>query len=85
MEEKSGCHGVAAEEMIEQFQNNRDELREKANENKRKIQEENRRTYNKKRKEARQYKEGDMVAMKRTQHGPGMKFACKFLGPYEIT
>lgn len=70
-------------EMIDQFLQERDEVRERANEKIKKVQEENRRNFDK-RKEARVYSEGDMVAIKRTQQGPGLKFAGKFLGPYEI-
>lgn len=72
-------------EWIEAFQVERDELRERAAENILKIQQENRRTYNKKRVAAVAYKEGDLVAIKRTQQGPGLKLASKFLGPYKIT
>ncbi|KZC14419.1 hypothetical protein WN55_07094, partial [Dufourea novaeangliae] len=49
-----------------------------------KIQAENRRTYNKRRKEATKYTVNDVVAIKRTQQGPGLKLANKFLGPYKI-
>lgn len=27
----------------------------------------------------------DIVAIKRTQQGPGLKFSHKYLGPYEVT
>lgn len=67
------------------FQKDRDELRVYAKENIAKMQQENCRGYNKKRKEARLYREGDLVAIKRTQQGPGMKLASKYLGPYKIT
>jgi len=30
------------------------------------------------------HKEGDLVAIKRTQLGPGLKFRDKFLGPYKV-
>ncbi|XP_037297451.1 uncharacterized protein K02A2.6-like [Manduca sexta] len=36
-------------------------------------------------KNCRKYKEGDIVAIKRTQFGPGMKIKPKYLGPYRIT
>ena len=51
----------------------------------RKVQQENRRNYNKNRKEAPYYREGDLVAIKRTQVGPGLKLAPKYLGPYQVT
>ncbi|GFY64444.1 hypothetical protein TNIN_32911 [Trichonephila inaurata madagascariensis] len=31
------------------------------------------------------YKEGDLVAIQRTQFGTGLKLRPKFLGPYKIT
>lgn len=71
-------------EWIQSFQDTRDELRIDASKNIAKLQEENRRTFNKKRKKARDYREGDLVAIKRTQQGPGVKLADKYLGPYEI-
>lgn len=49
-----------------------------------KIQEQNRRDYNKNRKKAYQYMVGDHVAIKRTQFGGGLKLEPKNLGPYEI-
>lgn len=32
----------------------------------------------------RQFSENDLVAIKRTQQGPGLKLANKYLGPYKI-
>jgi len=43
------------------------------------IQEENKRIYNKKRKAPAQYR-GDLVAIKCIQATPGLKFAAKYLG-----
>ncbi|CAK9802814.1 Transposon Tf2-6 polyprotein [Anthophora quadrimaculata] len=71
-------------EWTDVFQKNRNELREEARRNILKIQQENRRNFNKKRVESRKYREGDLVAIKRTQQGPGLKIAAKYLGPYEI-
>ncbi|XP_011698713.1 PREDICTED: uncharacterized protein LOC105456415 [Wasmannia auropunctata] len=71
-------------EMITIFQENRDEERAKASESIAKIQCENKRIYGKRRKNDKKYHEGDIVAIKRTQQGPGLKLAHKFLGPYEI-
>lgn len=48
------------------------------------VQEQNRREYNKKRKEAQPYREGDLMAVKRTQRTPGLKLVSKFLGSYEV-
>ncbi|KAK9704345.1 hypothetical protein QE152_g28357 [Popillia japonica] len=50
-----------------------------------KIQEENRKSFNSKRKEAHKYRIGDVVAIKRTQFATQGKFKSKFLGPYKIT
>lgn len=71
-------------EWVSTFQENRDELREHAKENIRKVQSENAKSFNKKRQEAIRYREDDLVAIKRTQAGPGLKFASKFLGPYRV-
>ena len=73
------------EEQRQQFSRARDELREAAKQQIDKVEQENRVNYNKKRKSATKYKEGDIVAIKRTQQGPGLKLAIKFLGPYKIT
>ncbi|KAG5320741.1 MOS1T transposase, partial [Pseudoatta argentina] len=72
-------------EWIAAFQENRSKLREDAKANIRKIQCENAKTFNKRRKEAYLYREEDLVAIKKTQVGPGSKFAPKFLGPYRIS
>lgn len=50
-----------------------------------KIQCDNRKNYNSKRKKANAYEVSDLVAIKRTQVAPGSKFRAKFYGPYEIT
>jgi len=70
-------------------------LRITARENIQKIQEENRRTASKITKPAQLYKEGfvqgssctrkDIVAIKRTQFGTGLKISSKFYGPYKVT
>jgi len=59
-------------------------LREQAKKAISKIQEENSRVYNRKRKKPNIYKIGDLVAIKRTQFAPGSKLCAKYLGPYEI-
>ncbi|XP_043498670.1 uncharacterized protein LOC122521973 [Polistes fuscatus] len=68
-------------ELISMFEDERNELRERAKESISKVQRENRKTFNKKRVEARVYRDGDLVAIKRMQQGPGLKLANKFLGP----
>ena len=55
---------------------------------KRKIaatQEENRRNFNKRRRSAKQYLRGNLVAIKRTQFGPGLKLGGKLLSPYRVS
>ncbi|GFY44354.1 uncharacterized protein TNIN_224981 [Trichonephila inaurata madagascariensis] len=73
------------EEMAEELQEQREFLRNDAKKNIETIQSENRKTYNKRRKIAPIYKEGDLVAIQRTQFGTGLKLRPKFLGPYKIT
>lgn len=72
-------------EQIIAFQDDRDELRNQAKENIMKVQLENKKHYDRGRKEALCYREGDLVAIKRTQQGPRLKLANKYLGPYEVT
>ncbi|CAK9813799.1 Pro-Pol polyprotein [Anthophora plagiata] len=85
LREDPAIREILEEEITARFQEDRDELREKAREQIFRIQQENRRGYNRKRKKARPYKEGDLVAIQRTQSQPGAKFTSKFLGPYEVT
>ena len=66
------------------FLESRANLRRAALQQIEKVQRENQRGYNKGRKEATKYKVGDLVAIKRTQLGPGLKLAIKFLGPYKV-
>lgn len=73
------------QEAIELFEDNRADLRNLAKENLFKIQEENRRTHDRDCKKATIYKNGDIVAIKRTQFGLGLKLKRKFLGPYKIS
>lgn len=76
---------LIAQKSVESFESSREELRNLARSNLCRIQEENRRTFNRKRKSALLYKKGDLVAIKRTQFGPGLKIKKKFLGPYKIS
>ncbi|KYN50586.1 hypothetical protein ALC57_09709, partial [Trachymyrmex cornetzi] len=73
------------EELRDQFQDERNELRNAAKNQILEVQKENRRTYNLRRKEPTKYYVNDLVAIKRTQQGPGLKLKPKFLGPYKIT
>ncbi|EZA53838.1 hypothetical protein X777_06695 [Ooceraea biroi] len=73
------------EELVTFFSNEREELRSQAKESIQHVQTENKRRFDKSRKKAFQYREGDLVAICRTQYKPGSKLAHKFLGPYEVT
>ena len=66
------------------FQEERDQLREIAKRRIEELQTRNRQTFNKRRKKATIYKTGDLVAIERTQGGPGLKLHSKFLGPYRV-
>ncbi|XP_063364028.1 uncharacterized protein K02A2.6-like [Cydia amplana] len=72
------------EESRNEFIENREELRQQAKAQLLKIQEENRKTYNKNRIAGQPYKEGDLVAIQRTQFGNALKLKQKFFGPYRI-
>ncbi|XP_028167747.1 uncharacterized protein LOC114361433 isoform X2 [Ostrinia furnacalis] len=73
------------QEEIDQYDEQREDIRMKAKQQILQVQEENRKTFNEKRKPSSQYKEGDLVAIKRTQYGPGLKLKPKYLGPYRVT
>lgn len=66
------------------FNEKRDELRRHAVGKIIKVQSENKRNFDKKRKLAKLYETGELVAIKRTQMKPGLKFSAKFLGPYRV-
>jgi hypothetical protein len=75
---------VIEEEYAKLFIEERDELRKEAKQQIKKIQEENIKNYNRKRKMAREYKPRDQVAIKRTQFKTTAKILPKYLGPYEV-
>ena len=75
---------LVEQEAIEMFDADRDSLRQAAKENIVKIQAENRRNHDKTCKVATKYKEGDLVAIRRTQFGAGLKIKPKLLGPYKV-
>ena len=66
------------------FEQDRKQLRVQAKEQILKVQNENSKTYNLRRREPRKYKINDLVAIKRVQFSPGKKLCAKFLGPYKI-
>ncbi|GFY21283.1 transposon Ty3-I Gag-Pol polyprotein [Trichonephila clavipes] len=67
------------DEITAQFQEQRDALRQDAKKQIYKVQDENRRTYNLRRRQAHKYQLHDLVAIKRTQFGPGLKLKQKYL------
>lgn len=71
-------------EFIDLFVVDREKLRERAKQQILAIRDENNQTYNAKRKPAMQYQVGDLVAIKRTQFGTGLKLQSKNFGPYKI-
>lgn len=73
-----------ADELVNVQSAERDDMREEVRKNIIKAQEEQKRTYDSRRKLANQYNEGDLVAIKRTQFGSGIKVHSKYLGPYKI-
>ncbi|GFV08441.1 transposon Tf2-6 polyprotein [Trichonephila clavipes] len=73
------------EEMAKELLEQREFLRNDAKKNIETLQSENRKTYNRRRKKASLYKEGDLVVIQRTQFGAGLKLRPKFLGPYKVT
>lgn len=85
LKDRPDIREMLEEEWITTFQDSRDELRVQAKNNITRIQRENKRNYDRKRKRAKDYIHGDLIAIKRTQQGPGQKLTHKFLGPYEVT
>lgn len=73
------------EELIDIYEEDRSAIRDEAKKNLLMIQEENKKVFNRKRKAAKKYSIGDLVAIQRTQFGTGIKVHPKFLGPYKIT
>lgn len=72
-------------ELQEKFTSDRVEIRSKAIIQIAKIQKENRDHHNKRCKTPTVYKTGDLVVIKRTQFGSGLKLKPNFLGPYRVT
>ncbi|GBO03938.1 hypothetical protein AVEN_104788-1 [Araneus ventricosus] len=73
------------EEMTEELQEQRELFRKDAKKNIDSIQYENRKTCNKKRKKASEYKKGDLIAIQRIHFSVGLKLRTKFLVPYKVT
>lgn len=70
---------------VAQFDDQRSEIRAKARAAIEKAQHDQQRSYNLRARQAPTYQIGDVVAIKRTQFGPGKKYAAEYLGPYKIT
>ncbi|GFY57062.1 transposon Ty3-I Gag-Pol polyprotein [Trichonephila inaurata madagascariensis] len=73
------------DEITAQSQQQRDALRQDDKKQIYKVQEKNRRTYNIWRRQAHKYQLQNLIAIKRTQFGPGLKLKQKYLGPYKVT
>uniref|UniRef100_W8C8Q1 RNA-directed DNA polymerase n=1 Tax=Ceratitis capitata TaxID=7213 RepID=W8C8Q1_CERCA len=71
-------------ETIAELNQVRDETRAEAKRNIEVIQEENRKSFNQRRKAENKYPINTLVAIKRTQYGTGMKLRAKYLGPYKV-
>ncbi|GBM76597.1 Transposon Tf2-9 polyprotein [Araneus ventricosus] len=86
MRNKEDLHlrDLLMEEMMEELQEQRDELRQDAKKNIQKIQAENKRTDDRKCRNAPSYQRGDLVVIQRTQFGTGLNLRPRFLGPYRI-
>ena len=76
---------IIEQELLEEYLGQRDMQREAAKERIERMQLENRRAYDRKRKEPTAHQVGDLVSILRTQGGGGLKIKFKFLGPYIIT
>lgn len=76
---------IIKEEIIDEFTAERQNLRAEAKPQIEKISNENRKTFNAKRKDATTYQVDDLVAVTKTQFSTGAKLKPKLLGPYKIT
>lgn len=72
------------DENMEEFTDDREQIREIAKQEIQKIQRENQAQHNKKAKIPAQYGIGELVLIKLTQFGSAMKLKPHFLGPYKI-
>lgn len=75
---------ILEKEMIRDFEDDRQQLRDEAKKQIEEVQQENRKQYNLRRRQPRKYQINDLVAIKRTQLGPGLKLRSNYLGPYRI-
>lgn len=81
----SDIQQIIAEEILFDFNDQRDELRIQAKQQIEKIQNENRKNFNEKRKEAKVYQIDDLAAITKTQFSTGAKLKPELFGPYKVT
>lgn len=72
------------EEYISWFESQREEDHQKVRKQIAKAQEEQQKSFNKRRRETEVYRIGNLVALRRTQFLPMKKLAKKYLGPYRV-
>ncbi|UYV74570.1 hypothetical protein LAZ67_12000173 [Cordylochernes scorpioides] len=72
------------EELASTFDEERDQKRKAAKQEILNIQEENRNTFNKKRKKAFVYKEGALVVIQKSQFATKSKLYPKYIGPHKV-
>ncbi|GFU84843.1 transposon Tf2-9 polyprotein [Trichonephila clavipes] len=71
------------DENTERLMQEREEMRHDAKVNIQHVQDISKAQFDKKRKQLHIYKKGELVAIKRTQFGTGLKLRPKFYGPHE--
>lgn len=76
---------IIEEEIRNDFNNDREQLRIQARDAIDAIQRENKKTFNVNRKQAHQYHIDDLVAISKTQFATGAKLKTKNAGPYKVT
>jgi hypothetical protein len=84
LKEKQELTQLIDEELLDIFEKDRAAMKMEAKKNIATIQEENKRTFNKRCKTVTKYGIDDLLEIKRTQFGMGTKLLPKFFGPYEI-
>ncbi|KAG7199861.1 hypothetical protein KM043_014310 [Ampulex compressa] len=83
--EDDAVQSLLEQDAVEMFDEERDKIRALAKENLLAVQTENRQQYNKRCKEARTYKVGDIVFIRKPQFGSTLKILPKYVGPYKVT
>lgn len=75
---------ILEEEHVHVFVKKKQEMCDEAKKNILQLQEKSKKNYDRKRKAAKNYQVNDLVAIKRTQFGTGLKLRPKFFGPYRV-